>query len=142
MYSRTHAIVYSFLDDLDRIARRDYQPSDDDVVRARLRTLGVQEYRITFETSVTPFAGRLTHSFFIFRILIPVLGGLGGDGGKEWLLYDVGGSRTMVRRIVASHYLRLSNLNVSGMRGCRSSTTYKLSYSVRIYSDIPHPVCS
>ncbi|KIM35946.1 hypothetical protein M413DRAFT_449483 [Hebeloma cylindrosporum] len=67
-----------FLDDLDRIARRDYQPSDDDVVRARLRTLGVQEYRITFDSSTTLFAG-----------------GVGGDGGKEWLLYDVGGSRTM-----------------------------------------------
>jgi len=59
-----------FLDDLDRIARRDYEPSDDDVVRARLRTVGVQEYRISFETTV-------------------------GDAAKEWLIYDVGGSRTM-----------------------------------------------
>lgn len=40
----------SFLQDVDRIARRDYSPSDDDVVRARLRTLGVQEHRILFET--------------------------------------------------------------------------------------------
>ncbi|KAL6302560.1 G-protein alpha subunit [Sparassis latifolia] len=57
-----------FLNDLDRIAARDYQPSDDDVVRARLRTLGVQEYNIRFET--------------------------GPAAGSEWCLYDVGGSRT------------------------------------------------
>ena len=48
----------SFLDDLDRIARKDYEPSDDDVVRARLRTVGVQEYRINFETGSTVFASR------------------------------------------------------------------------------------
>ena len=34
----------SFLDDLYRIAHRDYEPTDDDVVRARLRTMGVQEH--------------------------------------------------------------------------------------------------
>jgi guanine nucleotide-binding protein alpha-1 subunit len=54
--------------DVDRIASRDYQPSDDDVVRSRLRTLGVQEHRILFET--------------------------GPAAGTEWCLYDVGGSRT------------------------------------------------
>ncbi|KAI0085497.1 guanine nucleotide binding protein, alpha subunit [Irpex rosettiformis] len=57
-----------FLQDVSRIARRDYTPSDDDVVRARLRTLGVQEHRILFET--------------------------GPAAGLEWCLYDVGGSRT------------------------------------------------
>lgn len=40
----------SFLDDLYRIANREYEPTDDDVVRARLRTMGVQEYRFVFET--------------------------------------------------------------------------------------------
>ncbi|GJE88993.1 guanine nucleotide-binding protein subunit alpha [Phanerochaete sordida] len=54
--------------DVDRIAKRDYTPSDDDVVRSRLRTLGVQEHRIHFET--------------------------GPAAGTEWCLYDVGGSRT------------------------------------------------
>ena len=39
----------SFLDDVERIAARDYEPSDNDIVRARLRTLGVQEYNIKFE---------------------------------------------------------------------------------------------
>jgi guanine nucleotide-binding protein alpha-1 subunit len=40
----------SFLDDLYRIAHRGYEPTDDDVVRARLRTMGVQEYRFVLET--------------------------------------------------------------------------------------------
>ncbi|KAF8958804.1 guanine nucleotide binding protein, alpha subunit [Flammula alnicola] len=60
-----------FLDDLDRIARWDDEPSDDDVIRARLRTLGVQEYRIKFEANSSVFAG-----------------GIGGDAGRDWLLYD------------------------------------------------------
>lgn len=41
--------VNSFLNDVKRIAAEDYQPSDDDVVRARLRTMGVQEHRFVFE---------------------------------------------------------------------------------------------
>ena len=36
------------MNDIDRIASREYEPSDDDVVRARLRTLGVQEHKIKF----------------------------------------------------------------------------------------------
>ena len=36
-----HYTHISFLDDIARIAVRNYEPSDDDVVRARLRTLGV-----------------------------------------------------------------------------------------------------
>ncbi|KAF9457710.1 G-protein alpha subunit [Collybia nuda] len=69
-----------FLHDLDRIATRNYEPSDDDVVRARLRTLGVQEYRIQFDNNHN--AG---NSFLV--------GGV--DFGNEWLLYDVGGARTL-----------------------------------------------
>ncbi|KAI9061527.1 G-alpha-domain-containing protein [Trametes sanguinea] len=40
-----------FLDDIERIAVRNYEPTDDDVVRARLRTLGVQEHRLVMERS-------------------------------------------------------------------------------------------
>ncbi|KZT64204.1 G-alpha-domain-containing protein [Daedalea quercina L-15889] len=57
-----------FLNDVERIAARDYEPSDNDIVRARLRTMGVQEYNIKFE--------------------------IGPAAGTEWLMYDVGGSRT------------------------------------------------
>ena len=70
----------SYLDDLDRITHVDYEPADNDVIRARLRTLAVQEYRIKFHQGGSLFPR-----------------GVGGDFGKEWLLYDVGGSRTLVR---------------------------------------------
>ncbi|KAI0717210.1 G-alpha-domain-containing protein [Cerioporus squamosus] len=58
-----------FLNDVKRIAMWDYQPSDDDVVRARLRTMGVQEHRFIFEK--------------------------GSEAGREWLIYDVGGARSL-----------------------------------------------
>ncbi|KAI0312036.1 G-alpha-domain-containing protein [Amylostereum chailletii] len=54
-----------FLNDIKRVAARDYEPSDADVVRARLRTLGVQEYSFNVEES-----------------------------GHEWKIYDVGGTRS------------------------------------------------
>ncbi|VDB91649.1 unnamed protein product [Peniophora sp. CBMAI 1063] len=57
-----------FLDDVSRIIDPNYEPSDADVVRARLRTLGVQEYPFTFEK--------------------------GSQVGREWVMYDVGGARS------------------------------------------------
>ncbi|KAF8520924.1 G-alpha-domain-containing protein [Hysterangium stoloniferum] len=57
-----------FLDDLERITATGYMPSDDDVLRARLKTVGVTEYRFDME------AGR--------------------EVGSEWRIYDVGGSRS------------------------------------------------
>ncbi|KAJ8497138.1 hypothetical protein ONZ51_g683 [Trametes cubensis] len=58
-----------FLYDVRRIASRGYQPTEDDVVRARLRTMGVQEHRIMVEK--------------------------GTEAGCEWLIYDVGGARSL-----------------------------------------------
>ncbi|KAG1859657.1 guanine nucleotide binding protein, alpha subunit [Suillus subluteus] len=55
-----------FLNDIDRIVSYDYEPSDNDIVRARLRTVGVQEHKVVMDDS----------------------------NGKEWLLYDVGGTRS------------------------------------------------
>lgn len=39
----------SFLEDIGRVAALDYQPSDEDIVRARLRTTGVQEHRFKLD---------------------------------------------------------------------------------------------
>jgi hypothetical protein len=39
--------VYSFMGDVDRLVARDYEPSDQDVIKARLRTVGVQEYHFS-----------------------------------------------------------------------------------------------
>jgi guanine nucleotide-binding protein subunit alpha len=59
-----------FLDDLERVTSLEYIPSDDDVLKARLKTVGVSEYK--FEMEFT--AGR--------------------DSGTEWRIVDVGGSRS------------------------------------------------
>ena len=40
------SLLDSFLPDLDRIATREYEPADDDILRARLRTVGIQEYKL------------------------------------------------------------------------------------------------
>ena len=48
---RLDFLRFSFLSSISRIASRDYEPTNDDVLRARIRTLGVQEYTIPFETS-------------------------------------------------------------------------------------------
>ncbi|KAJ4480909.1 guanine nucleotide binding protein, alpha subunit [Lentinula aciculospora] len=66
--SRVEDSAGFFLNDVDRIAVSNYEPTDDDVVRARLRTLGVQEYKFIFEH--------------------------GRTAGQEWRLYDVGGTRS------------------------------------------------
>ncbi|KAJ7326357.1 heterotrimeric G protein alpha subunit [Mycena albidolilacea] len=63
-----------FLDDLDRIATRSYTATDDDIVRARLRTVGIQEYLL-----------RISDGFSL----------RGNDNYWTWKLYDVGGCRTM-----------------------------------------------
>ncbi|KAF8144347.1 G-alpha-domain-containing protein [Mycena galopus ATCC 62051] len=66
-----------FLSDTARITNRTYIPSDNDVVRARLRTLGVQEWRIVLEQNAETYV-------------------VGSDSfGSEWVIYDVGGSRSM-----------------------------------------------
>ncbi|KAJ7666315.1 guanine nucleotide binding protein, alpha subunit, partial [Mycena rosella] len=63
-----------FLNDLDRIATRSYTATGDDIVRARLRTVGIQEYLL-----------RISDGFPL----------LGGDNTWIWRLYDVGGCRTV-----------------------------------------------
>ncbi|TFK64784.1 hypothetical protein BDN72DRAFT_901266 [Pluteus cervinus] len=64
-----------FMDDLDRIATRNYEPSDDDIVRARLRTLAVQEHRILFdeqkESKQFLTVDAVPSSFLLFPSYIP-----------------------------------------------------------------------
>jgi len=48
------------LDDLYRIAHQGYEPTDEDVVRARLRTVGVQEYRFSLDTGAYFYLDTLT----------------------------------------------------------------------------------
>ena len=48
----------SFLNDSDRIAARGYDPTDADIVRARLRTVGVQEHKFMFEVGACDWLSR------------------------------------------------------------------------------------
>jgi len=61
----------SFLDALDRVTSPRYIPSDGDILRARLKTLGVTEY------SFTPPSCTLS--------MVP----------SEWRIFDVGGQRSL-----------------------------------------------
>jgi len=72
-----------FLNDLDRIACRDYVVSDDDVVRARLRTVGIQEYRLKFR-----------HGPWEHGTWTSPRNANESDVGWEWRIFDVGGCRT------------------------------------------------
>lgn len=42
----TSHMMSSFLDNAERLATRNYEPTDDDIVRARLRTLDIQEHEL------------------------------------------------------------------------------------------------
>ncbi|EPQ60031.1 G-alpha-domain-containing protein [Gloeophyllum trabeum ATCC 11539] len=57
-----------YLDEIDRITAKKYIPTDEDVLKARLKTLGVIE-----------------HSFMLSHGLVR---------GVEWKIYDVGGARS------------------------------------------------
>ncbi|KAF9057071.1 guanine nucleotide binding protein, alpha subunit [Panaeolus papilionaceus] len=58
-----------FLDSLERVTAPRYMPTDDDILRARLKTLGVSEHRFKITTSGTI---------------------------RDWKVYDVGGHRSQV----------------------------------------------
>ncbi|KAI0058576.1 G-alpha-domain-containing protein [Artomyces pyxidatus] len=73
-----------FLDDIDRITTRGYVPSDSDVVRARLRTVGVTEHRLMFEKDRA--RGSSTDEHPLTR--------RSREAKREWIIYDVGGCRT------------------------------------------------
>ncbi|KAG8751427.1 hypothetical protein FRC14_007916 [Serendipita sp. 396] len=65
---KLHEDAGFFLDDVERVTAPNYVPTDDDVLRARLRTMGVSEHRFVIEEDVEPIS--------------------------ELIVYDVGGART------------------------------------------------
>ena len=65
-HTRAHRLIRpSYLDAVPRITALRYVPSDDDVLKARLKTLGVVEHTFALET--------------------------GKERGVDWKIYDVGG---------------------------------------------------
>lgn len=99
----------SFLNDVERVATTEYEPSDDDIVRARLRTMGVQEHRFLFERGTSSSSPSPSASSSPAFALVPAsspahpkptltstaLSLLGAESGHEWLMYDVGGTRSL-----------------------------------------------
>ncbi len=59
-YETHRSSLGSFLNEIERIATRDYEPSDNDVIRARLRTLGVQEYSFWVEEGMAGLTRPMT----------------------------------------------------------------------------------
>jgi len=57
-----------FLDQVSRITQEDYKPRPDDILKARVTTIGPEEHKIVAES--------------------------GPDNSKVWTIYDVGGSRS------------------------------------------------
>ena len=86
-------VLRSFLDDIDRIAHRDYEPTDEDVVRARIRTTGVQEYRFLLDTMAGACLLIRLREMCVTSFRTDLKG---GNVGREWVFYDVGGSRSLV----------------------------------------------
>lgn len=111
----------SFLDDVERIATRAYEPSDGDVVRARLPTTGVQEHRLRFEPDAA--APRKPRRVPARYPLTPPAGA--GDDAQEWVIYDVGGARTSVcpPSLPPRAHTHTDAPGRSARRGCRTSTT-------------------
>lgn len=42
-------VLYSFLDDLDRLGAREYQPTEQDILRTRVKTTGIVEVHFSFK---------------------------------------------------------------------------------------------
>ena len=51
-YFHTNSIIVSFLNNAARITEGKYIPESEDVLRARLQTIGVEEHRLIMETGV------------------------------------------------------------------------------------------
>lgn len=62
-----------------------------DIVRARVRTFGVEEHKFILENGT---AG-MEEYYGTSKVLITLIPG--ANPGSEWYIYDVGGSRSMVR---------------------------------------------
>ncbi|KAJ6590807.1 guanine nucleotide binding protein, alpha subunit [Mycena sp. CBHHK59/15] len=75
-----------FLDCLNEVTSLKYMPSDDHILRARLKTLGVSEHRIMMTS-----------------------GGMTGSLSRDWRIYDVGGHRSLRGRRTSTTCTRLSS---------------------------------
>jgi hypothetical protein len=83
------------LNDLDRIASWEYSVTDNDIVRARLRTVGIQEYRLVFKNGPWDNCKGIPLLFYNNDIHLTLIVA-DKQPGWEWHIFDVGGCRTLV----------------------------------------------
>ncbi|KAL5476925.1 hypothetical protein ACEPAI_3111 [Sanghuangporus weigelae] len=95
-----------FLNDLERVTSLKYMPSDDDVLKARLKTVGVSEHRFHMES--------------------------GHESGTEWRIVDVGGSRSQVTYSLS---LR-SDVLIASSDMCCSWTWAALATWIPFFEDV------
>ncbi len=77
--------------------------TDDDIVRARLRTVGIQEHRIHFKQGTWENPKCEFPASFGYPTRHPKHIASGGPTSNwEWRIFDVGGCRTKVRKCVSS----------------------------------------
>ena len=44
-----NGVIYSFLDDLQRLGAKEYQPTEQDILRTRVKTTGIVEVHFSFK---------------------------------------------------------------------------------------------
>ncbi|CAG7854788.1 SubName: Full=Related to guanine nucleotide-binding protein alpha-4 subunit {ECO:0000313/EMBL:CCA73217.1} [Serendipita indica DSM 11827] len=107
-----------FLNDLERVTSSSYHPTDDDVVRARLKTMGVSDY-----------------SFVIDR---------GSRGTYLWRIFDVGGEDSLLlwKSVVSNRLLAdvdfILFLNKVDILSAKLRSGVKVQKYVRSYRDRPN----
>lgn len=61
--------MFSFLDDLDRLGSKDYQPTEQDILRTRVKTTGIVEVHFSFKNLNFKWVEFLTLQT-VYRIII------------------------------------------------------------------------
>jgi guanine nucleotide-binding protein subunit alpha len=87
------------LDSIDRLSVRDYEPTDEDVLRARLRTLDIQEHELIVDDG--------ERSVRLFALVSKSI--LAETDAPKWKIFDVGGSRTQVRVSPIFQFMLIAN---------------------------------
>ncbi|CAE6374408.1 unnamed protein product [Rhizoctonia solani] len=99
-----------FMDDLPRVTALGYMPSPDDILRARIRTVGVQEHRVRFDR--------------------------GPDKGLEWIIYDVGGARSQRLRWAAYFQDSAAPISPFNQTLAEDSRTNRIKDSLLLWQEI------
>ena len=76
---------FSFLDDLDRLGQKDYQPTEQDILRTRVKTTGIVEVHFSFKNLNFKYGLFLNFFFYYLKLTASI---------SFHRLFDVGGQRS------------------------------------------------